>query len=156
MATALTNESAARTNGNGAENETPKKKNRTFLVILIVLVGGGTFFGVSKYINGQHHETTDDAQIDADISPVIPRISGYVTDVRVKDNQLVKKGDTLVILDNRSEMIALEQAEAALLIKRPIRLHAITKSHFAADERAGAHDGIHLHANPRVCRCGGF
>ncbi len=114
MATALTNESAARTNGNGAENETPKKKNRTFLVILIVLVGGGTFFGVSKYINGQHHETTDDAQIDADISPVIPRISGYVTDVRVKDNQLVKKGDTLVILDNRSEMIALEQAEAAL------------------------------------------
>jgi len=82
--------------------------------VLILLVIGGGGFGVTKYIHAQHHEETDDAQVDASISPVIPRISGYVTDVRVKDNQLVKKGDTLVILDNRSELIQVAQAEAAL------------------------------------------
>ena len=69
---------------------------------------------MTKYIHAQHHEETDDAQIDAHISPVIPRISGYVTDVRVKDNQVVKKGDTLVVLDNRAESIRVAEMEAAL------------------------------------------
>lgn len=76
------------------------------------MVGGG-WFGISKYIHAQHHEETDDAQIEANISPVIPRISGYVTEVRVKDNQLVKKGDTLLVLDDRDMKLKLEQAQAA-------------------------------------------
>ena len=92
----------------------PKKKFSIFPVILALLVLGGGWFGYSKYQYGLHHEETDDAQIGTDISPVIPRISGYVDQVRVKDNQFVKKGDTLLILDNRDLKIKLEQAEAAL------------------------------------------
>jgi membrane fusion protein (multidrug efflux system) len=101
-------------NSNYSENEAPKSSNKRFVVILAVLVIGGSAFGINKYIHAQHHEETDDAQIEANISPVIPRISGYVTDVRVKDNQTVNKGDTLVVLDNRSELIHLQQMEAAL------------------------------------------
>src|SRR6185437_717948 len=96
------------------ENEAPKKKNRRFLIVLILLVIVGGTFGITKYIHALHHEETDDAQIDANISPVIPRISGYVTEVRVSDNQQVKEGDTLVILDNRDERIKLNNAHAAL------------------------------------------
>lgn len=92
----------------------PKKRNRTFLIILIVLVLVGGYFGITKYIHASHHESTDDAQIAANISPVIPRISGYVTEVRVADNQQVKKGDTLLVMDNRDLQIRLEQAQAAL------------------------------------------
>ncbi len=91
-----------------------KKRNPVFIIILIVLVIGGGWFGISKYQHSLHHEETDDAQISADINPVIPRVSGYVTEVRVNDNQRVKKGDTLMILDNRDYMVKLEQAEAAL------------------------------------------
>ena len=47
---------------------------------------------------------------------MIPRVPGYVLDVRVKDNQQVKKGDTLLVLDNRDYQIKVEQAEAALQI----------------------------------------
>jgi membrane fusion protein (multidrug efflux system) len=54
--------------------------------------------------------------VSADISPVIPRVAGYVMDARVKDNQRVKKGDTLLVLDNRDYVIKVEQAEAALQI----------------------------------------
>jgi membrane fusion protein, multidrug efflux system len=97
-----------------AETAAPKKTNKRFTIILLVLVLGGGSFGVTKYIHAQHHEETEDAQVDASISPVIPRISGYVTDIRVKDNQLVKKGDTLVILDDRNEVIQVAQATAAL------------------------------------------
>jgi membrane fusion protein (multidrug efflux system) len=92
----------------------PKKKNSTFIIVLAVLVIGGGAFGITKYIHAQHHEETDNAQIEANVSPVIPRVTGYVKEVRVKDNQRVKKGDTLVILDDRDLQIKLEQAEASL------------------------------------------
>ncbi len=107
------NESNAQ-NQPSIENEAPKKKSKGFLFVLIGLVVVGGTFGITKYIHGQHHEETDDAQIDENISPVIPRTSGYVLDIRVVDNQKVKQGDTLVVLDNRTELIQVQQAEAAL------------------------------------------
>ncbi len=96
--------------------ETKKKRNPVFIIILAILVVGGSWFGISKYLHSLHHEDTDDAQVSGDISPVIPRVPGYITDVRVSDNQHVKKGDTLLILDDRDYVIRLEQAEAALQI----------------------------------------
>src|SRR5215510_9065923 len=99
-------------NGNG------KKRNPVFIIILGALIIGGGWFGISKYTHSIHHEETDDAQVSADISPVLPRVAGYITEVRVKDNQQVKKGDTLLILDNRDYEIKVEQAEAALQIAR--------------------------------------
>ncbi len=92
----------------------PKKRSKVFLIILIVMILAGAWFGISKYTYSQHHEETDDAQIQADISPVIPRVSGYVTQIRVKDNETVKKGDTLLVLDDRDLKLKLDQAEAAL------------------------------------------
>ncbi len=96
------------------QEKTSKKRNPVFIIILIILVVGGSWFGYSKYRHSLAHEDTDDAQISADISPVIPRISGYVTDVRVNDNKYVKKGDTLMVLDDRDYKLKLQQAEAAL------------------------------------------
>ena len=105
-----------------ANNETtqstaaaPKKTNKTFIIVLVLLVVFGGWFGITKYIHAQHHEETDDAQVEANISPVIPRISGYVARIYVKDNQVVKKGDTLLVLDDRDVKIKLEQAQAALV-----------------------------------------
>ncbi len=90
------------------------KRNIIFPIILALLLIGGAWFGISKYIHGQHHEDTDDAQVEANISPVIPRVSGYVAQVRVQDNQRVHKGDTLLILDQSDLKLKVEQAEAAL------------------------------------------
>lgn len=94
--------------------EAPKKKSKVFIIVLILLVVAGGWFGTSKYLYGLHHEDTDDAQIEANISPVIPRVSGFVKEVRVNDNQLVKKGDTLFIIDDRDLALKLQQAGAAL------------------------------------------
>lgn len=97
-----------------AATPAPKKSSKRFIIILGVLVLVGGTWGFTKYNHGLHHEETDDAQVDANISPVIPRTSGYVTEIRVKDNQLVHKGDTLIMLDNRDQLIKLDQAKAAL------------------------------------------
>ncbi len=104
------------TTNNETKAPAAKKRNPIFIIILALLLIGGGWFGISKYQHSQHHEDTDDAQVSADIRPVIPRVAGYVTEVIVKDNQRVKKGDTLLILDNRDYVIKVEQAEAALQI----------------------------------------
>ena len=120
---------------NNSEKAEPKKRSKVFLIILIVMILLGGWFGISKYLYAQHHEETDDAQIEADIIPVIPRVSGYVKEVRVKDNEMVHEGDTLIILDDRDYRIQLQQAEAAL---------ATAKSNVAASRAntAAARSGI--------------
>ncbi|MBS1743649.1 MAG: HlyD family secretion protein [Bacteroidetes bacterium] len=92
----------------------PKKRSKVFVIVLGLLLAGGGWFGITKYIHSQHHEETDDAQVEANISPVISKIPGYVAKIYVKDNQFVKKGDTLLVLDDRDLTMILHQAEAAL------------------------------------------
>lgn len=106
-----TNNSAA---ANAQNDITPKKTNKRFTIVLGLLILAGGTFGITKYVHALHHEETEDAQVEASISPVIPHVGGYITEIRVADNQTVKKGDTLVILDDRDLKIKLEQAEAAL------------------------------------------
>ncbi|SEV88015.1 membrane fusion protein, multidrug efflux system [Chitinophaga sp. YR573] len=72
-------------------------------------------FSISVFMIGCSGEGTDNAQLEADISPVIPKIYSTVTEIRVNDNELVKAGDTLVILDDATFRIAVEQAEIGLL-----------------------------------------
>jgi len=97
------------------ETTEKKKSNKKFLVILIalVLVGGG--YGGYKYIHGQSHETTDDAQIEKNMSPILPRVTGYITKIYVKDNDVVKKGDTLFTIDDKDYAVRVADAEAQLL-----------------------------------------
>ena len=90
-----------------------KKVNTKFLSVFLAVVVLGGIFGYITWKNGQAHEKTDDAQIEAKLSPIIPKISGYIKEVRVVDNQWVKKGDTLLILDDAEYVLKVRQAEAA-------------------------------------------
>ena len=97
------------------ENSTEeKKKSKMLPIILLSIVVVGGFFGVRAYIFGMHHIETDDAQLEANISPVLPRISGYVNDIRFEDNQRVKKGELLIALDDRDLKIKVDQAKVAI------------------------------------------
>src|SRR5450432_1095138 len=125
----------ATANENVTQAQPPKKRSKVFLIILIALVVAGTWFGISKWHHAQLHAETDDAQIAANISPIIPRVSGFVKEVRVSDNQLVKKGDTLLVLDNRDQQIKVAQAEAALATAESNLLSAKASS-------AAAHSNI--------------
>jgi membrane fusion protein (multidrug efflux system) len=97
------------------ENNNTKKTNKKFIFIFgsLILIGG--IYGIYKYIHSLSHETTDDAQIEKNINPIIPRVAGYITKVYVKDNQFVKKGDTLFTIDNSDYLVKVEDAKAALV-----------------------------------------
>jgi membrane fusion protein (multidrug efflux system) len=91
-----------------------KKTNKKFLIVLIVLVLAGSIYGTMKYMHAQAHEETDDAQVEKNMNPILPRVTGYVTKLYVSDNDVVKKGDTLFTIDNSDYIIKVEEAKAAL------------------------------------------
>jgi membrane fusion protein (multidrug efflux system) len=89
--------------------------NKKFILIFATLILVGGSYGTYKYLHAQAHETTDDAQIEKNMNPIIPRVAGYITKVYVKDNDFVKKGDTLFTIDNKDYLVKVEEAKAALL-----------------------------------------
>ena len=91
-----------------------KKTNKKFLIIFAVLIIGGLTYGIYKYIHSLSHEGTDDAQIEKSMNPIIPRVTGYITKVYVKDNGFVKKGDTLFTIDDKDYLVKLADAQAGL------------------------------------------
>ena len=130
-------------------DNTPKKKSKAFIVVLALLVIAGGWFGISKYVYSLHHEETDDAQVEANISPVISKVSGYVTKVYVDDNQLVHKGDTLLTLDTRDLQIVLSQAEAALATAKS-NLSAATANSNAANKNINTSEAAVTTANAQI------
>lgn len=89
-----------------------KKPNKIMPIILGTLLLAGIVFGFKEYIYYSKHEDTDDAQIDADISPVVARVGGYVDSIHFEDNQHVTAGQLLVNIDDRDYKVKLEQAQA--------------------------------------------
>ncbi|CAN1522053.1 EmrA Multidrug resistance efflux pump [Flavobacteriaceae bacterium] len=92
-----------------------KKSNAKFIIILLVLILAGGTYGISKYLHSQAHEETDDAQIEKNMNPIIPRVSGYINKVYVKDNDFVKKGDTLFTIEKRDYQLKIEEANATYI-----------------------------------------
>lgn len=92
-----------------------KNTNKKFITLFLALVIVGGSYGTYKYFHSLAHELTDDAQIEKRMNPIIPRVSGYVDKVYVKDNEYVKKGDTLFTIDQRDFKIKIEEANAALV-----------------------------------------
>lgn len=97
-----------------AEKEKKKKGNKTATIILGTILLGGAIFGVTEYLHYKDIETTDDAQLASNIDPVVARISDYVTAINFQDNEHVKKGQVLVLLDDKDLIIKEQQAEADL------------------------------------------
>jgi len=95
--------------------EEKKKTNKKFILIFAVLIILGGTYGVYKYIHSLSHEGTDDAQIEKNMNPIIPRVTGYITKVYVKDNDFVKKGDTLFTIDDKDYVVRVADAKAALI-----------------------------------------
>jgi membrane fusion protein, multidrug efflux system len=79
-------------------------------VLALALIGAGA----RRYLFARHHVSTDNAQVEGHITPVLARTGGFVAEVRVSDNQEVKAGDTLVVLDDRDLRAKLAQADAEL------------------------------------------
>ncbi|HET9271576.1 MAG TPA: HlyD family secretion protein [Vicinamibacterales bacterium] len=78
-------------------------------VAVVVAIGASAWFYLTR-----GRESTDDAQVDAHVTPIAARVGGTVLRVPVTDNQPVEAGTVLVEIDRREYEIALERARAEL------------------------------------------
>jgi membrane fusion protein (multidrug efflux system) len=86
---------------------------RAALSLAIALgVAAAADFGYGYLSTGRYLESTDDAYVKADSTIVSPKVSGYIAEVLVGDNQPVKSGQLLARIDDRDFRTALDQAQA--------------------------------------------
>lgn len=101
--------------------ENPRKSNhnnvkgKVINMVILVFVLIGLYWVVKSYFNVGNERYTNSAQVESFINPINTRVSAYINEIRFVDHQYVKKGDTLVILDDREIQTQLGQAEAAYM-----------------------------------------
>lgn len=94
-----------------AQASTEKKSPVKLIVLIAVLLVAG-FLGYKKVNYALTHETTDNAQVETQITPVLPRVAGYVKTIAVKDYDSVKAGQLVVELDDAELQTQLMEMEA--------------------------------------------
>lgn len=90
-------------------------KGRAINMVILILVLIGLYWVVKSYFNVGNERYTNSAQVESFINPINTRVSAYINEIRFVDHQFVKKGDTLVVLDDREIQTQLGQAEAAYM-----------------------------------------
>ncbi|MGO4439143.1 HlyD family secretion protein [Rhizobium sp. RAF56] len=78
----------------------------------IAVIGAAAYYGHDYWTVGRFEISTDDAYVKADSTTVAPKISGYLSEVLVSDNQPVKAGQALARIDDRDLRTALDEASA--------------------------------------------
>lgn len=97
-------------------------KNKTDKLIVnltkwfgITLFTAIIIWGAIYFLKGYRYEQTNDAQVDAYLSPINAKVGGYISKIYYKDNQQVQKGDTLVVIELDEYGLKRDAASAELM-----------------------------------------
>ncbi len=93
----------------------PSRTTFNRVVLGLAAIAGITLasdYGYRYWTVGRYLQSTDDAYVKADYTTIAPKISGYVAEVLVRDNERVAAGQTLARIDDRDFRTALNQARA--------------------------------------------
>src|SRR5258705_4403888 len=103
---------------NSSADDPRAKRLKKYIPVLVLLLAGGILFGIkggwNRFVGGGSTQSTDDAYLRADITPLSTRVSGSVAQVAVSDYQRVKAGDLLVQLKDDDFKAQVAQAEAVV------------------------------------------
>lgn len=91
-----------------------KQIKRVYNAVIIVFLLGIAGYAVSRMWHPSDTEYTDDAQVGRHITPVNARVGGFIREIRFEEYQHVRKGDTLVVIEDAEYRLQLAQAEASL------------------------------------------
>ena len=84
-------------------------------VLIVLCLLGGAVYVVSQFMHFGSGEFTDNARVRQNVVPQSSRVQGFIREVRFADFQQVKKGDTLVIIEDAEFRLRLAQAETNLI-----------------------------------------
>lgn len=92
----------------------------SLLVAGTVFVAASTSMAPGRWFTSLHSTATDNAYVRGDVTPISPRISGYISEVAVRDNQAVKAGDVLFRIDDSDYRARVDQAAAGVATRRAL------------------------------------
>ncbi|TWB46085.1 HlyD family secretion protein [Nitrospirillum pindoramense] len=103
----------------GLPTSAPVKSRRLGRALLLSALGtalgvAAAAYGYDWWTSGRFIESTDDAYVGGDVTVIAPKVSGFIAQVAVTDNQAVHAGDLLLTLDDRDYRAALARAVAAV------------------------------------------
>ncbi|MBS0244487.1 MAG: HlyD family secretion protein [Proteobacteria bacterium] len=113
--TAKTEETRVQSEEQKVASAPPTKSRRRQLIISVVAIAAAVAvigYGSYYWTTGRFLVSTDDAYVGASIAQVSARVPARVAEVRFEDNQRVKEGQPLVILDDADYKLAVDQAKA--------------------------------------------
>ena len=87
---------------------------KLLLLLPVLLLAAALYGGVRWWRDWRFEQSTDDAYVASDISLISPKIEGYIKEVGVEDNQHVKAGGVLFVIDDSDFAAKVEQAKAAV------------------------------------------
>ena len=90
-------------------------RNKIYNAIIITLLAAGAIYVITQFCHFGHVEYTDNARVKQYISPQITRAQGFIREIRFEEYQHVKKGDTLVIIEDAEYKLRLAQALSDLV-----------------------------------------
>lgn len=112
--------------------------------IISGVIGAIVLALTAHWLLGLGVESTDDAVIEAHVTPISANVAGYISQVNIHDNQAVKKGDVLLVIDERDYQSHLAVAKADFLAAKAVAENAVidAKRQRAIGSRAGAQRDI--------------
>jgi len=105
---------------NAARQAQPANRLRRLVMAgaAVAVLSGAVWYGWNYWTVGRFLVSTDDAYVMADNTTIAPKVSGYLTEVLVGDNERVKASQVLAKIDDRDFLVALDQAKADVAAAR--------------------------------------
>ena len=97
-----------------ASTPEPKRRRNFMLPVIAILGVAGLVWGIRAFSYARAHETTDDAQVDGHIIPVLAKVGGYIDGVHMEENAHLGEGTLAVLIDTAEYKAKVAQAEADL------------------------------------------
>ena len=88
------------------------------MAVLAIVLVAGALWGFRAWQHSRTHVSSDNAQVDAHIVPVLAKVGGYVEEVHFEDNQQVRRGELVVVIDDSDLRVRVAAAEADLAAAR--------------------------------------
>jgi membrane fusion protein (multidrug efflux system) len=111
-----------------SENSTPKpRKKKVMILVGVVCLGIGLYFGIQWLLFRWHYVSTDDAQVKGNLVNLSAKVSGRILQLRVEEGDLVQAGRVLVEIDPKDYLAAQAQVRANLEMARHDLAKAITQ-----------------------------
>lgn len=102
----MTNEEVINNDEKNKDNISKRRRIIACVLLILSFIGGYFYYNASKY------QSTDDAYVEAHMVQVSPKVTGHIVELMVEDNQPVKAGDVVAVIDKDDYKIQFAKADA--------------------------------------------